>query len=82
MKWGMYKVTLAERGECVRVHWDAGDAAPYLERAHYEAARFEPPFEELPDSDEYHSKHRWMRDSKLVALEQLGHGRTSAEHSA
>lgn len=56
MKRGLYRTHDADLGECARVHWWAGDAAPYLERALYEGADFLPRFEALPTKEQYESR--------------------------
>jgi hypothetical protein len=45
---GCYRIVGCDGAECAIVHRDAGDAAPYLPRALYEAMRFEPQFDALP----------------------------------
>ncbi|WP_240530066.1 hypothetical protein [Novosphingobium sp. PC22D] len=49
-------------GECARVDDSAGDAAPYLERAMYDALGFKPPFEQLraqSDADRFRDRPLW-----------------------
>ena len=45
---GCYRIVGCDGAECAIVHRDAGDAAPYLPRAIYEAMRFQPQFDALP----------------------------------
>ena len=45
---GCYRIVGFDGAECAIVHRDAGDAAPYLPRAIYEAMRFQPQFDALP----------------------------------
>jgi len=56
MKKGLFRLNLQGRGECARTHFLSGDAAPFLERAAYEALNFDPPFESLPTKEEYWSR--------------------------
>ena len=50
---GCYRIVYSDGAECAIVHRDAGDAAPYLPRAIYDAMRFQPRYDTLPliDSD-------------------------------
>ena len=50
---GLYRTNLQMIGECARVDEAAGDAAPYLPRALYEALHFSPRFDRLPMAEEF-----------------------------
>ena len=53
MKKGLYRISLKGLGECARVHFSAGDAAPFLDRSSYEILDFEPAFDALPTKHQY-----------------------------
>mgnify|MGYP001219746899 CR=1 FL=1 len=50
---GLYRTNLQMIGECARVDEAAGDAAPYLPRALYEALHFSPRFDRLLMAEEF-----------------------------
>lgn len=58
MKRGIYRLTTDDAGDCARVGWEAGDGAPFLSREIYEMLGFHPPFEALPDRDDFMRAHR------------------------
>lgn len=47
---GIYRIELPGLGECARVHPNAGDAGPFLERPAYETLGFQPPYEQLREA--------------------------------
>ncbi|MCB2077155.1 MAG: hypothetical protein KDE55_05580 [Novosphingobium sp.] len=57
VKLGIYRTRRSGVGECARVHWTAGDGAPYLEREIYEILELQPSFESLPTLEEYQRRH-------------------------
>lgn len=57
MKRGLYRTVDDYLGECARMHWRAGDGAPFLARTIYEALGCQPRFEALPTRDEYKGTH-------------------------
>lgn len=64
-KRGLYRFRDQRLGQCARVSYSAGDAAPILEEELYEALNFQPSFAALPTREEY-DQHRpaWAkRDS-------------------
>lgn len=57
MKLGLYRQTHADRGELAKVHWAAGDAAPWLDRETYTLMGFHPDFDSLPERAAYLRQH-------------------------
>lgn len=53
----LYRTTDLHGCDCVRMGWDAGDAAPFLPRALYEAMLITPAFGELPTEQDYRAQH-------------------------
>ena len=60
---GLYRTNLQMIGECARVDEAAGDAAPYLPRALYEALHFSPRFDRLPLAEDSGVDPAWLPDS-------------------
>ena len=60
---GLYRTNLQTIGECARVDEAAGDAAPYLPRALYEALHFSPRFDHLPLAEDAEVDPAWPRDT-------------------
>ena len=54
---GLYKTRDRLMGDCARVDWSAGDAAPVLRKDIYEALGGRPAFDQLPQRDSYLSRH-------------------------
>jgi len=50
---GLYRTRDLMLGDAVRVHWSAGDAAPIVSAAIYEAVGGTPPLADLPERDGY-----------------------------
>jgi len=55
-------------GECARVHSEAGDAAPFLNREIYELLNFEPRFDSLPARSEFET--RFLNKSHRSQLDE------------
>ncbi|MFC3592247.1 hypothetical protein ACFOON_01300 [Novosphingobium piscinae] len=49
----MYRTRDRLLGDCVRVGWSAGDAAPVLRRDLYESLGGQPPYDQLPTREVY-----------------------------
>ena len=64
MKQGLYRTVDPMLGDCARVHWLAGDGAPYLKREIYEVVQFQPLFESLPTKEEYDLQRRTHAESR------------------
>ena len=54
---GLYRTRDMLLGECVRVHWSAGDAAPIVSSLIYRSLGGMPDLADLPDRNEYLDKH-------------------------
>jgi hypothetical protein len=52
-KKGLYRTKDVFLGECARVNWEAGDAAPFLRKEIYDAVKCQPLFDALPTEEEY-----------------------------
>lgn len=50
---GLYRTRDRLLGDCVRVHWSAGDAAPYLGVELYQALGGQPELTALPSREVY-----------------------------
>ena len=50
---GLYRTRDMLLGECVRVHWSAGDAAPVLSPVFYRSLGGQPDIAELPDRETF-----------------------------
>lgn len=64
---GLYRTNLQMIGECARVDEAAGDAAPYLPRALYEALHFSPRFDRLPLAEDSGAEAALLPDAAELA---------------
>lgn len=53
---GLYRTHDLLFGDCAKVHWSGGDAAPILPAAVYRQLNGNPPYSELPERAEYEAR--------------------------